>query len=156
MFEETKMARPAKPKPAEEKRVRFTFEPRGNTAHGLVFEWIIHKAFDGKAKVGLAVKAFWLPFACRGRAEYSEAELREIAQQSIHHLEDQIQLIRESFGIEASRSLSVPITSSKEPAVEGAKIPESTDTNDFEAQFFTGIDTDVDEAMLGDFGDVIR
>lgn len=150
------MARPAKPKPAEEKRVRFTFEPRGNTAHGMVFEWIIHTAFDGKAKVGLAVKAFWLPFACRSKAKHSEAELREIAQQSIRHLEDQIQLIRESFGIEAPRSLSVPVSSSKEPTTEATKIPEPMDADGLEAQFFAGIDTDVDEAMLGDFGDVIR
>ena len=150
------MARPAKPKPAEEKRVRFTFEPRGNTAHGLVFEWIIHKAFDGKAKVGLAVKAFWLPFACRSKAEHSEADLREIAQQSIRHLEDQIQLIRESFGIEVPRSLSVPMPASKEPTSEGSKAStELTDVDDLEAQFFTGIDTNVDEGMLGDFGDVM-
>lgn len=140
----------SKEKSSQERRVRFTFEPRCNTGNGFVFEWLIHKAFDGKEKVGLATRSFWLPYACRDKGNYSEAELRELAQQSIWRLEEQIQSLRESFGVkDVSQRIAAP------PVTQPTAISETKPTEEPQTPMFAGIDTKVDEGMLGDFGDVI-
>jgi 23S rRNA A2030 N6-methylase RlmJ len=83
------------------KRVRFVFEPDRESPNGITFSWLIHQAYHGKEKAATATRSFWLPFAYRETGEHSEEELRELAQQSIWRMEEQIQHLRESFGLES-------------------------------------------------------
>jgi hypothetical protein len=87
-------------KPANKARVRFIFEPDRASPNGITYTWLIHKAYDGKEKAATATRAFWLPFAYQDKGNSSQAELRELAQQSIWRLEEQIGHLREAFGLE--------------------------------------------------------
>ena len=89
-------------KPVNKERVRFIFEPDRHSPNGITFSWLIHKTYGGKEKAATATRAFWLPFAYQDNGAYAEAELKELAQQSIWRLEEQIQHLREAFGLEAS------------------------------------------------------
>ena len=66
------------------------------------YSWLIHDTYNGKEKAATATRAFWLPFAYRHSGDYSEAELRDPAQQSIWQMEAQIQHLREEFDLGAS------------------------------------------------------
>jgi hypothetical protein len=112
-------------KPANKERVRFIFEPDRHSPNGITFTWLIHKTYNGKEKAVTATRAFWLPFAYRDRGNSSEAELRELAQQSIWKLEEQIQYLRESFGLEAAPRPIAPITVSQAApeAIAPANVP---------------------------------
>jgi len=93
-----------KPKPDAAnrgKRVRFIFELDRSTPNGVTFYWLIHEAYNGKEKAAIATRSFWLPFAYRDSGSYSDEELREFAQQSIWQMEEQIQHLRESFGLDS-------------------------------------------------------
>ena len=83
-------------------RVRFIFEPDRTSPNGITYSWLLNKTYKGKEKAATATRAFWLPFAYRDSGDYSEAELRELAQQSIWKMEEQIQHLREAFGLETS------------------------------------------------------
>ena len=91
-----------KAKSANKARVRFIFEPDRSSPNGVTFSWLLHKTYKGKEKAATATRAFWLPFAYRDSGDYSETELRELAQQSIWKMEEQIQHLREAFGLETS------------------------------------------------------
>jgi hypothetical protein len=80
-------------------RVRFIFEPDRTSPNGITYSWLIHGTYKGKEKAATATRAFWLPFAYEASGDYSETELRELAQQSIWQMEAQIQHLREKFGI---------------------------------------------------------
>ncbi|MGD1943156.1 MAG: hypothetical protein ACFB0G_17815 [Leptolyngbyaceae cyanobacterium] len=80
-------------------RVRFIFEPDRTSPNGITYSWLIHGTYKGKDKAATATRAFWLPFAYEASGDYSEAELRDLAQQSIWQMEAQIQHLREKFGI---------------------------------------------------------
>jgi hypothetical protein len=80
-------------------RVRFIFEPDRTSPNGITYSWLIHGTYKGKEKAATATRAFWLPFAYEASGDYSEAELRDLAQQSIWQMEAQIQHLREKFGI---------------------------------------------------------
>ncbi len=80
-------------------RVRFIFEPDRTSPNGITYSWLIHGTYKGKEKAATAARAFWLPFAYEASGDYSEAELRDLAQQSIWQMEAQIQHLREKFGI---------------------------------------------------------
>ena len=80
-------------------RVRFIFEPDRTSPNGITYSWLIHGTYKGKDKAATATRAFWLPIAYEASGEYSEAELRDLAQQSIWQMEAQIQHLREKFGI---------------------------------------------------------
>ena len=56
-----------------------------------------------KREAATATRAFWLPFAYRHSGDYSEAELRDPAQQSIWQMEAQIQHLREEFDLGLAR-----------------------------------------------------
>ncbi|MGG6242628.1 hypothetical protein ACQ4N7_28805 [Nodosilinea sp. AN01ver1] len=96
-------------KPSETKsgtgksRVRFIFEPDRTTPNGITYSWLIHDTYNGKEKAATATRAFWLPFAYRHSGNYSEAELRDLAQQSIWQMEAQIQHLREEFELGLAR-----------------------------------------------------
>ena len=83
-------------------RVRFIFEPDRTSPNGITYSWLIHDAYGGKEKAATATRAFWLPFAYRHSGNYSEAELKDLAQQSIWQMEAQIQHLREEFGLGSS------------------------------------------------------
>ena len=80
-------------------RVRFIFEPDRTSPNGITYSWLIHGTYKGKEKAATAARAFWLPFAYEASGDYSETELRDLAQQSIWQMEAQIQHLREKFGI---------------------------------------------------------
>ncbi|MFG6094968.1 hypothetical protein SPB21_06945 [Leptothoe sp. ISB3NOV94-8A] len=86
-------------KPAKS-RVRFIFEPDRSSPNGVTYSWLIHRNYKGKEKAATAARAFWLPFAYKDTGKHSEAELKDLARQSIIRMEEQIQHLRETFGIE--------------------------------------------------------
>jgi hypothetical protein len=83
--------------------VRFIFEPDRTSPNGITYSWLIHDTYNGKEKAATATRAFWLPFAYRHSGNYSEAELRDLAQQSIWQMEAQIQHLREEFELGLAR-----------------------------------------------------
>jgi hypothetical protein len=89
--------------PDKKSRVRFIFEPDRTSPNGITYSWLIHDTYNGKEKAATATRAFWLPFAYRHSGNYSEAELRDLAQQSIWQMEAQIQHIREEFDLGLAR-----------------------------------------------------
>jgi hypothetical protein len=96
-------------KSVNKERVRFIFEPDRHSPNGITFSWLIHSTYGGKEKAATATRAFWLPFAYRDNGNYAEAELKELAQQSIWRLEEQIQHLQEAFGLyTAGRSALAP------------------------------------------------
>jgi hypothetical protein len=106
-------------KSANKERVRFIFEPDRHSPNGITFSWLIHSTYGGKEKAATATRAFWLPFAYRDNGNYAEAELKELAQQSIWRLEEQIQHLQEAFGMEAAgrSAISKTLPPSTFPAV---------------------------------------
>lgn len=84
-------------------RVRFIFEPDRTSPNGINYFWLIHDTYNGKEKAATATRAFWLPFAYRHSGNYSEVELRDLAQQSIWQMEAQIQHLREDFELGLAR-----------------------------------------------------
>ena len=66
--------------------MRFIFEPDRTSPNGITYSWLIHGTYNGKEKAATATRAFWLPFAYEATGEYSEDQLKELAQQS--HLAD--------------------------------------------------------------------
>ncbi|MFQ4138173.1 hypothetical protein PGN35_017825 [Nodosilinea sp. PGN35] len=89
--------------PGNKPRVRFIFEPDRTSPNGITYSWLIHDTYNGKEKAATATRAFWLPFAYRHSGNYSEAELRDLAQQSIWQMEAQIQHLREEFELGLAR-----------------------------------------------------
>ncbi|PSR19334.1 hypothetical protein C8255_02945 [filamentous cyanobacterium CCP3] len=89
--------------PGNKPRVRFIFEPDRTSPNGITYFWLIHDTYNGKEKAATATRAFWLPFAYRHSGNYSEAELRDLAQQSIWQMESQIQHLREEFELGLAR-----------------------------------------------------
>jgi hypothetical protein len=83
--------------------VRFIFEPDRTSPNGITYSWLIHDTYNGKEKAATATRAFWLPFAYRHSGNYSETELRDLAQQSIWQMEAQIQHLREEFELGLAR-----------------------------------------------------
>jgi hypothetical protein len=106
-------------KSANKERVRFIFEPDRHSPNGITFSWLIHNTYGGKEKAATATRAFWLPFAYRDNGNYAEAELKELAQQSIWRLEEQIQHLQEAFGLDATgrSAISKTLPPSTFPAV---------------------------------------
>jgi primosomal replication protein N len=89
--------------------VRFIFEPDRTSPNGITYSWLIHDAYSGKEKAATATRAFWLPFPYRHSGNYSEAELRDLAQQSIWQMEAQIQHLHEEFDLGMARSRSTEV-----------------------------------------------
>ncbi len=107
-------------------RVRFIFEPDRTSPNGITYSWLLHKTYKGKEKAATATRAFWLPFAYRDSGDYSEAELRELAQQSIWKMDEQIQHLREAFGLETSARPVASAPSVQTASLEGVTASETT------------------------------
>ena len=88
---------PADGSSTNKSRVRFIFEPDRTSPNGITYSWLIHDTYNGKEKAATATRAFWLPFAYRHSDNYSEAELLDLAQQSVWQMKAQIQHLREEF-----------------------------------------------------------
>ena len=137
---------------ANKARVRFIFEPDRASPNGITYTWLIHKAYDGKEKAATATRAFWLPFAYRDKGDASEAELRELAQQSIWRMEEQIQHLRETFGLENAVRPSTADSSSPVIAQELSASPSSTEaTSTWSASFTAKSET----GLLDEFSEVL-
>ena len=80
-------------------RVRFIFEPDRSSPNGVTYSWLIHRTYKGKTKAADVVRAFWLPFAYQDAGNHFKSELKDLAQQSIWRMEEQIQHLRETFGL---------------------------------------------------------
>jgi hypothetical protein len=104
--------------------VRFIFEPDRTSPNGITYSWLIHDAYGGKEKAATATRAFWLPFAYRHSGNYSEAELRDLAQQSIWQMEAQIQHLREEFDLGLGR----PSTTELVGATDAENLPTESGT----------------------------
>lgn len=132
--------------PNSKERVRFTFEPDRNSPNGVLLNWILHKAYDGKEKMMAAGRSFWLPFAYQASGKYSKAEVRAVANEAIWRLEEQIRFLRENFDIEAPNRTVAPASQSQpaEPELE-------PDQN----QFFGDMDLSIEDDMLGSLDDAM-
>ena len=151
---------PRKPSESSEKsnsknkpRVRFIFEPDRTSPNGITYSWLIHGTYNGKEKAATATRAFWLPFAYEATGEYSEEELKELAQQSIWQMEAQIQHVREKFGLGVG-----PTSLANEPLVSSASVVAveeafSVSPTGATTQAGTAVSTDAD--LLDEFADVL-
>lgn len=145
----------ATPKYTSKERVRFIFEPDRNSPNGLTYSWLIHTTYDGKEKAASATRSFWMPFAARDSGKYSEAELQELAKQCIWRLEEQIQFIRENFGVDVTaRQVVAPPPATSSTAENGAGSSTSEPQTEQE-RFFNDLDLSMDDNMLGDIGDAL-
>lgn len=58
----------------------FIFESDRTSPEGITYSWLIHDNYNGKEKAATATRAFWLSFTYRHSGNYSEAELKDMAQ----------------------------------------------------------------------------
>ena len=136
-----------KEKPANKARVRFIFEPDRASPNGITYTWLIHKAYDGKEKAATATRAFWLPFAYQDKDSYSEADLREVAQQSIWRMEEQIRHLREAFGLENTGHTSTSGIAQELSASPSSPEAASTWSANFAAKSETGLLDEFSEVL---------
>lgn len=86
------------------KRIQFSYYAYLSGPMGDVFQYLL-KSGDYSTRTGKrmglrAISAFWKPFSAREVLHASEAEVREIALNSIAELERQIELIKKTFNIQ--------------------------------------------------------
>ena len=101
----------------------------------------------------MTVNAGWLKFAYEATGEYSEDELKELAQQSIWQMEAQIQHLREKFGLGVG-----PASLATEPLVSSGSVAAAEDSQSVAPavappQTGTVVPTDAD--LLDEFADVL-
>lgn len=169
------MARPRSNPPAStetetaksnhKERVRFIFEPDRHSPNGITFSWLIHKTYGGKEKAAIATRAFWLPFAYRDTGNYGEADLKEMAQQSIWRLEEQIQHLRAAFELEPSLRPPIapaapsPLTPEIGPAPTSSKIDAPSGSlsgaDSVQSSVLSAIAGTGDPGILDEFGDAV-
>lgn len=149
----------ATPKYTSKERVRFIFEPDRNSPNGMTYSWLIHTTYDGKEKAASATRSFWMPFAARDSGKYSEAELQEVAQQCIWRLEEQIQFLRENFGVDTPNRQGIaplpPATTASSSATNSTESESTAKGQTDQERFFNDLDLSMDDDMLGDIGDAL-
>lgn len=88
----------------ETRRIQFSYYAYVDGALGDVFEYLLRSRARSRQKgkeMGLkAMSAFWKPFSARSVLNLNEQEVKMIALMSIEELERQIELIRNTFGLE--------------------------------------------------------
>ena len=109
------MARKRSPNSTSDRqRIQFAYNADRDTRIGEVFKYLLKSdkvpSRKGKHKGLDAIAAFWQAFAYKEKEGVSEEEKMAIAQESIESLSQQIDLIRETFGIEP------PVTVTTDPA----------------------------------------
>lgn len=134
-------------------RVRFIFEPDRTSPNGITYSWLIHDTYKGKEKAATATRAFWLPFAYEATGDYSEEELKELAQQSIWQMESQIQHLREKFdlGIGSTSLANEPLV----PPASVATTEEISNPPPSTASTQTSNTAPPDTDLLNEFADVL-
>jgi hypothetical protein len=150
-------------KPANKERVRFIFEPDRHSPNGITFTWLIHKTYNGKEKAAIATRAFWLPFAYRDHGNASETDLRELAQQFVWRLEEQIQYLRETFGLEVPRQVpptGVPQGGNSEAILQGRGSANASPTTTPEPEIpqpnrSDRLNSAVEEDLLNEFSEAL-
>ncbi|MBD1848203.1 hypothetical protein H6F89_33600 [Cyanobacteria bacterium FACHB-63] len=140
--------------PNTKDRVRFIFEPDRNSPNGITYSWLIHNAYDGKEKAAAATRSFWMPFAARDSGKISETELRELAQQCLWRLEEQMNYIRENFDLELPNRVIASTSTLNPPPVESSAV-DSPGSQSSEDPFFGDLDLSIEDNMLGDIGDAL-
>lgn len=141
--------------PNTKDRVRFIFEPDRNSPNGITYSWLIHNAYDGKEKAAAATRSFWMPFAARDSGKFSESELRELAQQCLWRLEEQMNYIRENFDLELPNRAVTPSASALNPPPVESSDSVAPNPQTPEDQFFGDLDLSIEDNMLGDMGDAL-
>jgi hypothetical protein len=89
----------------DRQRIQFAYNADCDSPIGEVFQYLLKSdqlpSRKGKHKGLDAIAAFWHPFAALENERLSEEERGAIAREAIESLTQQIDLIREAFGIEA-------------------------------------------------------
>ena len=89
---------------SDRQRIQFAFNADCGTHIGEVFRYLLKNEHmpsrEGKLKGLDAISAFWRPFAYQEDGQLSEDEKSAIARESIEALARQIELIRDTFGLE--------------------------------------------------------
>ena len=89
---------------SDRQRIQFAFNADCDTHIGEVFRYLLKNEHmpsrEGKLKGLDAISAFWRPFAYQENGQLGEEEKKAIARESIETLTRQIDLIRETFGVE--------------------------------------------------------
>ncbi|MEM8502407.1 MAG: hypothetical protein AAF716_04565 [Cyanobacteria bacterium P01_D01_bin.1] len=97
---------------SDRQRIQFAYNADRDTRIGEVFQYLLKSdklpSRKGKHKGLDAITAFWQAFAYKEKEELSDEEKVAIAQESIDTLSQQIDLIRETFGIEAPINAANP------------------------------------------------
>ncbi|WP_121969200.1 hypothetical protein [Leptolyngbya sp. BC1307] len=90
---------------SDRQRIQFAYNADCDTRIGEVFQYLLKSdklpSRKGKHKGLDAMTAYWQAFACQENDALSDEEKGAIARESIEALSQQIDLIRETFGIEA-------------------------------------------------------
>jgi hypothetical protein len=154
-------------KSANKERVRFIFEPDRHSPNGVTFSWLVHNTHGGKQKAATATRAFWMPFAYQDNGHSSEAELKEMAQQCVWLLEEQIQHLREAFGLDTSTSFrpAIAAASPKHPlpdigtALESHRVGASpaslSESESSQSSILSTVAVTEDAGILDEFGDAV-
>ncbi len=87
--------------------------------------------------------------------KFSELELRELAQQCLWRLEEQVNYIRENFDLELPNRVVAPSTSALNPPTVESAADASPDAQTPEDPFFGDLDLSIEDNMLGDMGDAL-
>ena len=103
---------------SDRQRIQFAFNADCDTHIGEVFRYLLKNEHmpsrEGKLKGLDAISAFWRPFAYQEDGQLSEEEKRAIARESIETLTRQIDLIRETFGVEKPQASDATISLKQE------------------------------------------
>jgi hypothetical protein len=107
-------------------RIQFAYNADCDTPIGETFQYLLKSdqvpSRKGKHKALDAIAAFWQPFAALENERLSEEERSVIAQQSIETLAQQIDLIRDTFGIEAPVNPAHPAQLTQEMRAVAAQV----------------------------------
>ncbi|MEM8501857.1 MAG: hypothetical protein AAF716_01735 [Cyanobacteria bacterium P01_D01_bin.1] len=97
---------------SDRQRIQFAYNADRDTPIGETFKYLLKSdklpSRKGKHKGLDAISAFWQPFAFQEKDGVSDEEKKAITQASIETLSQQIDLIRETFGIEAPINAANP------------------------------------------------
>ena len=98
---------------SDRQRIQFAYNADCDTRIGEVFQYLLKSdklpSRKGKHKGLDAMTAFWQPFACQENDGLSDEEKQAIALESIEALSQQIDLIRQTYGIEPPAAANATI-----------------------------------------------
>jgi hypothetical protein len=110
----------------DRQRIQFAYNADCDTPIGETFQYLLKSdqlpSRKGKHKGLDAIAAFWQPFAALENERLSEEERGAIAREAIESLTQQIDLIRETFGIEAPVSAANPAQLTQEMRAVAAQV----------------------------------